>query len=69
MDWIDLAQDRAELRRWYINITITILNTINRPVFYLKHDVSETGVCLCLQAELAQIGPIERAKNWYPETD
>jgi hypothetical protein len=28
--------------RWYINITITILDIMHRPVFYLKHDVSET---------------------------
>jgi hypothetical protein len=26
---------------WYIDITITILDIIHRPVFYLKHDVSE----------------------------
>jgi hypothetical protein len=32
----------------YINITITILNIIHRPVFYLKNNVSETGFCLCL---------------------
>jgi hypothetical protein len=25
------------LWRWYINITITILDIIHRPVFYLKH--------------------------------
>jgi hypothetical protein len=32
----------------YINITITILDIIHRDVFYLKHDVSETGLCLRL---------------------
>jgi hypothetical protein len=31
------------LWRWYIKVTITILNIIHRPVFYLKHDISETG--------------------------
>jgi hypothetical protein len=31
------------LWRWYINITITILDIIHRSAFYLKHDVSETG--------------------------
>jgi hypothetical protein len=31
------------LWRWYINITITILDIMHRPVFYLKHDISETG--------------------------
>jgi hypothetical protein len=37
------------LWRWYINITITILDIIHRPVFYLKHDVSETGFYLRLK--------------------
>jgi hypothetical protein len=32
-------------------ITITILDIIYRPVFYLKHDVLETGFCLRLQVE------------------
>jgi hypothetical protein len=32
------------LWRWYLNITITILDIIHRPVFYLKHDVLETGL-------------------------
>jgi hypothetical protein len=36
----------TDLWRWYINITITILDIIHRPVFYLKHDCSETGFCL-----------------------
>jgi hypothetical protein len=35
-----------------MNINITILDIIHRPVFYLKHDVSETGLCLRLQVEL-----------------
>jgi hypothetical protein len=25
------------LLRWYINITITVLDIIHRPVFYLRH--------------------------------
>jgi hypothetical protein len=28
-----------------ISITITILDIIRRPVFYLKHNVLETGFC------------------------
>jgi hypothetical protein len=40
----------------YINITITIMGIIHRPVFYMKHDVSETGFCLRLQTETAQFG-------------
>jgi hypothetical protein len=42
------------LWQWYIKITITILD-IPCPVFYLKHDVSETGFCLSLQ-----VGPTEQ---------
>jgi hypothetical protein len=37
------------LWRWYVNITATILDTIHRPVFYLKQGVSETGFCLGLE--------------------
>jgi hypothetical protein len=44
----------------YINMTITILGIIHRPVYYLKH-VSETRFCLRLQVETTQIGPIDRA--------
>jgi hypothetical protein len=42
------------LCRWYSNITLTILDIIHRPVFYLKYDVSETGVCPRLQVEPTQ---------------
>jgi hypothetical protein len=37
-----------------INITITILDSIHRIVFYLKHNVLETGFCLRLKAERTQ---------------
>jgi hypothetical protein len=47
--------------RWYINITITILDIMHRPVFYLKHDVSETGFCLRLQVEPTQLCAIAKA--------
>jgi hypothetical protein len=33
----------------------------NRPVFYFKHDVSETGFSLRPQVESTQVGPIDRA--------
>jgi hypothetical protein len=43
-------------------ITITILDVINHPVFYLKKNyISKTGFCLHLQVEPTYIGPIERA--------
>jgi hypothetical protein len=47
------------LWRWYINITITIFNIIHRPLFYLKHDASETGFCLRPQVRPTEMGPIE----------
>jgi hypothetical protein len=48
------------LWRWYINITITILDIIHRPVFYLRHDVSETGFYLRLQVKPTQLSSIDR---------
>jgi hypothetical protein len=39
---------------WYINITFTILDIIHRPVFYLKHGVSETQFCPRLQMVLTE---------------
>jgi hypothetical protein len=42
-----------------ICITITILGIIHRPVFYLKHDVSETEFCLRLEVEPTHLGPID----------
>jgi hypothetical protein len=42
-------------------ITITILDIIHRPDFYLKHNVSETGFCFSLQIEPTQLDPLDRA--------
>jgi hypothetical protein len=50
------------LWRWYIDITITILDIIHRPVFYLKHDVSETGLCLRIQVEPTQLDSVRRQR-------
>jgi hypothetical protein len=41
-------------------ITFKILGIVHRPVFYLKHDVSETEIRLSLQVERTQLGPIDR---------
>jgi hypothetical protein len=49
------------LWRWYVNITITILNIIHRPLFYLKHDISETGSHLRFRLERTHLWPIDRA--------
>jgi hypothetical protein len=40
------------LWRWYINITVTILDIIHRPVFYLNQNISETEFYLRLQVEI-----------------
>jgi hypothetical protein len=45
----------------YFNITITILDIIHPPVFYLIHGISETGLCLHLHVEHTQFGPNDRA--------
>jgi hypothetical protein len=52
-----------------IIIIIIILDIIFHPVFYLKHSISEIGVCLHLQVELTQLGPIDTAKVCCSETD
>jgi hypothetical protein len=38
-----------------------ILDIVHRPVFQLKHSISETGFCLHLQVEPTQLVPIDRA--------
>jgi hypothetical protein len=37
------------------------VDIIHRRVFYLEHDVSEPGFCLCLQVGPTQLGQIDRA--------
>jgi hypothetical protein len=39
--------------------TVTVLDNIHRPVFYLKRDVSETEFCLRRQAEPTQLASID----------
>jgi hypothetical protein len=41
-----LGYKQPRCTRWYINITVTVLDNINRRVPYLKHDISEIGFCL-----------------------
>jgi hypothetical protein len=45
--------------------TITILDTIYHALFYLKHDVPETGFCHRHQVEPTKVGPIDRASLCY----
>jgi hypothetical protein len=41
-------------------ITNTILDVIQYPVSYLKHDISETGLCLCFQVKPTQLCTMDR---------
>jgi hypothetical protein len=41
-------------------LSIIILHIVYRPVFYLKHDVSETWFCLRLEMVWTQLSPIGR---------
>jgi hypothetical protein len=40
------------------------LDIIHRPVYFSKHNVSETGFCLCVQVIPTQLGPIDRASPY-----
>jgi hypothetical protein len=60
----------------YISITITVLDIIHLSVCYLEHNVLKTGVCVCLQLELTQVSPVNRAslclripEQFYPDAD
>jgi hypothetical protein len=44
-----------------MNVTVTILDVIHHPVFYLKHNFSEIGFCHRLQMGPTQLGPIDTA--------
>jgi hypothetical protein len=35
----------------------------NHPVYFSKHNVLETGFCLCLQVKSDQLGPIDRIQS------
>jgi hypothetical protein len=37
------------------------LDIIHRPVFILKHEVSESGFCLSREVKPIQLGSIDRA--------
>jgi hypothetical protein len=60
------------VRQWFgknvTAATTTHLTTVSRhypsSCLYLKHNVSETGLCLCLQVEPTQLGSIDRASPY-----
>jgi hypothetical protein len=43
------------------------MDSIHRPVFYLKHNVSEAEFCLRSQVESTQLDPMDKANG--PETE
>jgi hypothetical protein len=43
---------------------ITILNVTYRPVFYLKHGISETELCH-FQVEPTRLSPIDRSNLYF----
>jgi hypothetical protein len=51
----------AKVQKILIVVYITILDINRRPVFYLKHGVSETGFRLSFQMEHAQL--VQRQNN------
>jgi hypothetical protein len=42
-------------------VSVVLPLSKNHPVYFSKHNVSETGVSLRLQVKSNQLGPIERA--------
>jgi hypothetical protein len=44
---------------WTLSIVLPLSK--NHPVYFSKHNVSETGFCLRLQVKPTQLGPIDRA--------
>jgi hypothetical protein len=66
--WSKPQQFNSLRMKFYVDITITILDTIHRRVFHLKHNVSVTGFYRLLQVELIQLGPIE-SQSLSPEIE
>jgi hypothetical protein len=51
------------LGRWYINITLTIMDMGHRSVFYLEYDASATGCSLSIQMEPARAWGMDNFQN------
>jgi hypothetical protein len=48
---------------WTLSIFLSLSK--NRPVYFSKHNVSETLFCLRLQVKPTQLGPIDRASPYH----
>jgi hypothetical protein len=56
-----LIQQLGIFHRVGVVTNVMFLDIIHRPVFILKHNVSEIGFCLRLQVKPSQLGSIDRA--------
>jgi hypothetical protein len=56
------------LSRWYINITITILDISHRLFLHMKHYIPETGFCLRLHVEHTARLALSVGPNWVGST-
>lgn len=54
--------------KYIIGITIAIPDITHHPVLYVKHDVSETGVCLRLKLKPTRLGTTVRTNMSLGET-
>jgi hypothetical protein len=45
----------------FLILSIVLSLSKNRPVYFSKHNVSETGFCLRLQAKPTQLGQVDTA--------
>jgi hypothetical protein len=58
------------LCQWYVNVTITILDIIHSPVFYLKDDVSEAGFWIMIRTFTVKVillsGAVARGPGLSP---
>jgi hypothetical protein len=67
-----LSKDDSLLLNITIITNIMLLDFIHRPVFiykdrpvyFSKHNVSETGFCLRFQVKPTQLGPIDRTRPY-----
>jgi hypothetical protein len=48
----------------FLTLNIVLSLSKNRLVYFLKHNVSETGFRLRLQVKLTQLDPIDRASPY-----
>jgi hypothetical protein len=50
-----------------LNTIIEFMDITHRPVYYLKHNVSETGFCLLPQVKAYSAGPNRQSYSLSPD--